>query len=280
MERAKYTLQDHISIFDTEWRYTVTNLPKPETCHQARLIKALTLVCSSSAQGLYLRWTPFVPNRATQEHALDHLILVSIADFRPLYESQDPSSPSNHKQTIEYLVKFLSTGIVINGVRYSFFGHSNSQLKSRSCYFLAGSKKEVGNIVEALGDFGKIKTAAKKAKRIGLLFSTANFVCEVSDARYQDIDDIERDGFIFTDGCGLASKDFVAFFASKKPIIYRDRRYHPSVLQIRYKGYKGVVTIEPQMPKGIWLKFRKSMKKFSGTSDLSFAVVEHSKVYH
>jgi hypothetical protein len=280
MARAQYTLQETISITDSAWRYNLPNLPKPDTCRQAGLVKAITLTCSPSRQGVYLRWSPASRNRATREHDLEELIQVSISDFRPVYDTQDSSLPSNHKQTVDYLARFLKAGIVINDVQYSFYGHSNSQLKSRSCYLLAGSKEEVGKKVETLGDFKKIKTVAKKAKRIGLLFSTADVVQDVPASRCQDIDDVERDGFIFTDGCGLISKDFVRLLASKKPIIFRDRRYHPSVLQIRYRSYKGVVAVEPRMEKGLWLKLRKSMKKFSGTTDMSFAVVEYSKVKH
>ncbi|ETI27931.1 hypothetical protein G647_00380 [Cladophialophora carrionii CBS 160.54] len=279
MERIKYTLQETISITDSAWRYNIPNLPKAETCHQAGRIKAVTLICSSSDQGIYLRWSPTPKNRATREHRLEDLIQVSISDFRPVYDTRDPSLPATPKQTVDYLTRFLTAGIIINDIRYSFFGHSNSQLKSRSCYLLAGTKEEVGKKVEALGDFKKIKTVAKKAKRIGLLFSTTDVVQDVPASRCQDIDDVERDGFIFTDGCGLISKDFIRLLASKKPIIFRDRRYHPSVLQIRYRGYKGVVTLEPRIEKGLWLKLRKSMKKFSGTTDMSFAVVEYSKPY-
>ena len=278
MEGIKFTLQDGIAISDSEWCYNVPHMPKPETCDGAGLIKALTLVCSTSAQGIYLRWTRLTPNRGTQQHEPKDLIQVSVADFRPVYDSQDPSLPSDHKQTVTYLTKFLTSGIVINGIRYSFFGHSNSQLKSRSCYFLTGTKEHVHKQVEALGDFSRIKTVAKKAKRIGLLFSSADVVQDVPSSRCQDIEDIEREGFIFTDGCGLISKGFVRMLAGKKPIVFRDRRYYPSVLQIRYQGYKGVVTVEPRMEPGFWLKLRKSMKKFSGTSDMSFAVVEYSKV--
>ncbi|KIW73618.1 hypothetical protein PV04_01721 [Phialophora macrospora] len=279
MERAKYTLQETISITDSAWRYNLPNLPKPDTCRQAGLIKAITLTCSPSTQGIYLRWVPASRNRATREHPLEELIQVSISDFRPVYDTQDPSLPSNHKQTVDYLARLLTAGIIINDVQYSFYGHSNSQLKSRSCYLLAGSKEEVGKKVEALGDFTKIKTVAKKAKRIGLLFSTADVVQDVPATRCQDVDDVERDGFIFSDGCGLVSKYFVRLLASKMRIVFRDRRYHPSVLQIRYRGYKGVVAVEPQMEKGLWLKLRKSMKKFSGTTDMGFAVVEYSKPY-
>ena len=278
MADLKFTLQDKIRVSDVNWTYNIPDLPNPNICRKAGLIKSLTLVCSSSTQGIYLRWATSSSNRGIRDHDLDTLIQVSVADVRPVYDSPEPDLPSDHKQTTDYLVRFLASGITINDVRYSFFGHSNSQLKSRSCYFLAGTKEEVNKKVEALGDFTKIKTVAKKAKRIGLLFSSADFVLSVSSSKCRDIDDVEREGFIFTDGCGLISKDFVRILASKKPILFRDRRYHPSVLQIRYQGYKGVVALEPRMEKGVWLNLRKSMKKFSGTSDLSFAVVEYSKV--
>ncbi|OQV00754.1 AAA domain-containing protein [Cladophialophora immunda] len=279
MKSAKYTLQDGIAISDSEWRYNIPSLPEPERCRQAGRIKSIQLSCSSSLQGIYLDWVPLTLNRATREHRLEDLVQVSVSDFRPVYDSRDESLPKDHSQAVDYICRFLTSGVVINGVQYSFYGHSNSQLKSRSCYLLAGSKKEVSKKVEALGDFSKIKTVAKKAKRIGLLFSTADVVQDVPNSRCRAIEDIERNGFIFTDGCGLASKDFVHLMASKKPIIFRGQRYYPSVLQIRYQGYKGVVCIEPRMEKGLWLKLRKSMKKFSGTDDMSFAVVAFSKPY-
>ncbi|KAJ5052606.1 hypothetical protein J3E74DRAFT_388204, partial [Bipolaris maydis] len=65
----------------------------------------------------------------------------------------------------------LVSGLTINGVTYNFFGHSNSQLKSRSCFLYAASKEEISIKVEAMGDFSKLKSVGKKAKRIGLLFS-------------------------------------------------------------------------------------------------------------
>ncbi|KIX05706.1 uncharacterized protein Z518_03678 [Rhinocladiella mackenziei CBS 650.93] len=279
MDRTKYTLQESISVSDARWQYHVSDLPKPEKCRQAGLIKSIELACSPSLQGIFLRFTCVSLNRATRDQRLEDLVQVSVSGFRPVPNSDSASVPTNHKQAVEYIARFLSSGVVINGQLYSFYGHSNSQLKSRSCYLLAGSKEEVRGKVDALGDFAKIKSVAKKAKRIGLLFSTADIVQEVPISRCRDIDDIERDGFIFTDGCGLISKDFARSLASKKPIVFRDRRYHPSVLQIRYLGYKGVVSVDPKLEKGFWLKLRKSMKKFTGTNDMSFAVVEHSKPY-
>lgn len=67
----------------------------------------------------------------------------------------------------------LISGIIINSTTYHFFGHLNSQLKSRSCFMYAALKQEISIKVKAMGDLSKIKSVSKKAKRIGLLFSSA-----------------------------------------------------------------------------------------------------------
>jgi len=270
---TQYTLQTRIAISDTEWKYKI-----PSDSRRAGKIKSLRLVSNSQSQGIFLQWIAVPLNRATRCHHPEDLVQVSFKDFRPTTTEDDESRPATHQQAVEYVERFLSTGLILNSTLYSFYGHSNSQLKSRSCYLLAGSRGYVIHKVESFGDFTKIKIVAKKAKRIGLMFSTADIVLDVPAERCQDTDDVERNGFIFTDGCGFISKTLVQILARRKPIIFRDRRYYPSVLQIRYRGYKGVVTIDPQMRSGIWLRLRKSMKKFGAIDDISFAVVEHSKV--
>lgn len=53
------------------------------------------------------------------------------------------------------------------------------------------------------------------------------------------------------------------------------------VAYIRYRGYKGVVSIHPALDKAgeHHLEFRKSQKKFAATIDDTLAVVGHSKPY-
>ncbi len=177
------------------------------------------------------------------------------------------------------MTRLLRTGIKLQGVHYHFYGYSNSQLKSRTCLLLAASKEAISRRIESFGDFSKMKTVAKKAKRIGLLFSAAQAATAVDPSRCEDIPDVENDNYVFTDGCGLISPGFAQELSRRLRLTFRDRRYSPSVFQIRYRGYKGVVTIDPTMriPRTL-LKFRKSMKKFSGGEDMSFCVVNYSKV--
>lgn len=53
----------------------------------------------------------------------------------------------------------------------------------------------------------------------------------------------------------------------------------PSVFQIRYRGYKGILTYEPSMRGKILAKFRDSMRKFKGAVDHGLYVVDYSKPY-
>ena len=269
----EHLLQDAITVRDGPWSYHVPDLRNP-----GDLVKSIDLRSDSTSQAITLKWTKIPGNRATSNIDPDHLIHITVTNFRLQDNSVTPPQPATSRESTDYLVRFLKSGITLNGTHYSFYGHSNSQLKSRSCFLRRGSPEEVDRSVESLGDFAKIKTVAKKAKRIGLLFSTADRVIDVAPERYQDIPDIEDGDFNFTDGCGLISLEFAKLLVHKKPIVFRNLKYLPSVFQIRYRGYKGVVTLDAAMKGAVWLQFRKSMKKFAGSEDLSFAVVEHSKV--
>ena len=278
LKRFKHTLQAELRPSDSKWSYHVSNLPNPKTTNGANLVKSIELITRPEASRIELQLKDSHHNRALSGESLDHFLHVSFPDFR-LYEQRESKvQPMTARESADYLVRFLKSGIDLNGVHYSFYGHSNSQLKSRSCYLLAGSKMEVSKKVEGLGDFSKITTVAKKAKRIGLLFSVSHTILDVPPERCEDIADIENVNYNFTDGCGNISLDLADRLARKGPILFRNKRYRPSVFQIRYRGYKGVVSLDARMKKGLWLQFRKSMRKFTGTDDLSFAVVEYSKV--
>ena len=278
LKRLKYTLQAEIRPSDGKWSYRVPDLPKPETSNGARLIKSIELVSKLESSAIVLQLRDVDYNRALSGAPLDRFVHVSFPNFHLCELKQGQLQPMTARDSADYLVRFLKSGIDLNGVHYSFYGHSNSQLKSRSCFLLAGSKQEVARKVESLGDFAKIASVAKKAKRIGLLFSVSHAVLDVPPEKCEDIDDIENTNYNFTDGCGNISPDLAARLVREKPILFRNKRYKPSVFQIRYRGYKGVVSLDPRMKKGLWLQLRKSMRKFTGTNDLSFAVVEYSKV--
>lgn len=61
--------------------------------------------------------------------------------------------------------EILKRGVFFSGVMCRFLGHSNSQLKEKTCFLMNASNEEIYELLALFGDFPKIKTAAKRAKR-------------------------------------------------------------------------------------------------------------------
>ena len=281
------TLQDSIKPNDCKWSYSLSNLPKKSELDLQGLIKSISVVSNSTQQNIILRFTRPSANRATANAPLNEFVSISFADFR-LQHSTDASpkkeggvlssTPATSKESADYVTRLLQHGIMIDGVTYNFFGHSNSQLKSRTCFLFAASKEQIALKVENLGDFSKMRSVAKKAKRIALLFSAAEVVCAVQPECCEDIPDVASKDYNFTDGCGLISESFAKLLVKTMNIRFRNQKYMPSVFQIRYRGYKGVLMVDPTMKGKATIKFRESMRKFKGGEDLSFSVIEYAKV--
>ena len=153
------------------------------------------------------------------------------------------------------------------GIReqYTFFAHSASQLRNRVCV-LYNNNPNIGkaeDIIGEFGDFEKIKTAAKRAARIGLLLSTAGETCKLQQEDITRIDDVERNDYTFTDGCGHISpalaRKITEHLGISKKYTHQEHPY-PSVFQVRLLGCKGVLALKPSLEKGV--EIRKSMEKF------------------
>ncbi|KAL9001670.1 MAG: hypothetical protein Q9188_005363 [Gyalolechia gomerana] len=287
MSNFACVLQNAIEPDDREWAFSIQNLPRATVTNGLGLIKSISVISSSSKQQITLKFVKHSENRAIDSRSLDQYIGISFEKFRlqyPPVQLKDgigpkDSQPAPPKESADYIYRLLSSGITLNGTIYHFFGHSNSQLKTKSCFLYAGSKEQISQQVDRLGDFSKIKSVAKLAKRIGLLFSSAKTATQLQPERCQDIADVVRDGHIFTDGCGLLSKKFAQRLVQNLDLRFRNLRYSPSVVQIRYAGYKGVLTLEPQLRGQILVQFRDSMRKVKDVGDRSFAVVDYSKPY-
>ena len=59
----------------------------------------------------------------------------------------------------------LKRGIAFSGTIYRFLGHSNSQLKEKTCFLMNATEEEIYELLACFGNFSKVKTAAKRAKR-------------------------------------------------------------------------------------------------------------------
>ncbi|KAK5170250.1 uncharacterized protein LTR77_004836 [Saxophila tyrrhenica] len=282
LKSFRATLQQEILPTDENWTYLVPNLPSSGKLDEAGATKSISFVSSKEEQYAELKIETLTSNRITRFYKAHLFLALNVANFRlrmPKESEDQEITFAPWRESAGYLAGLLKTGISLNNVHYSFFGHSNSQLKSRSCLLFAATKPEISVMVEALGDFSKMKSVAKKVKRIGLLFSTAEVAVQLDPDRCEDIDDVVFQDYTFTDGCGLISEQLARTVVQRRNIVFRNKRYLPSVFQIRYKGYKGVLTLAPSLKGQFQVQFRQSMKKFTTATDNSFSVVECSKPY-
>ncbi|KAG2003690.1 RNA helicase [Coprinopsis cinerea AmutBmut pab1-1] len=266
------------SLDDEDWHFNI-----PPQFLSGELRKRRMLKISMSGEGISLDTDSMSSNRILHSDDPTKFILLALdRTFR------FPDHPP--RTTTEYLNRMFKAGVFLNGVQYRFYHHSNSQLRGRSCFLReANSDKELDDRIYALGDFSRINNVAKRAKRIGLLFSSAEVDFNLDPTFVEDIGDIEIGGEVFSDGCGLISKSLTKQIAKAKKLMFRGIRYTPVVIQIRYEGYKGVLMLHPDLDERnrqrepgtppCYAQFRKSMKKFKATSDHSFSVVGYSKPY-
>ncbi|KAH7343653.1 RNA dependent RNA polymerase-domain-containing protein [Rhizoctonia solani] len=272
MAPVEFVLRTPLQPDEDSWVFTLPSpLPAPRR-GQGKLLRF-------SPDGLVLTLDQFPSNRVLHHDIPDQYILASFSALR--FKDNPPSAAAN------YIQRVLVKGLFLNGQQYRFYHHSNSQLRSRSCWLRAASTdEELDRMIEGLCDVSKINNIAKRAKRIGLLFSGAEIDWNLNPALTKDIPDITLGEELFSDvshglGCGLISKKFMQLLAKKKKIVHRGFRYTPSVIQIRYRGYKGVLGLHPQLDEAAQqhVHFRDSMRKLKTGTDNTFSVVDYSKPY-
>ena len=170
------------------------------------------------------------------------------------------------KQIQLFLIKPLQVRLQSKIATFKYFGQSPSQLRKKVCVLYDQALGNRQDLLGAFGNFDKIKDTAKYSARVGLLLSSFNKVMELREHNLDySLEDVERNGFNFTDGCGIISPDLLVDIADQMHIsfIYRNQKFKcPSVIQIRLNGCKGVLSAAKNnsIPRKIWL--RKSLVKF------------------
>ncbi|XP_073142058.1 RNA-dependent RNA polymerase 2 [Henckelia pumila] len=158
------------------------------------------------------------------------------------------------------ILSILRDGIVIGDKKFEFLAFSASQLRSNAVWMFASNEHvKAEDIREWMGCFTKIRSVSKCAARMGQLFSSSKQTVEVHPRDVDVIPDIEviTDGvkYCFSDGIGKISYLFAKDISRKLGL-----SRVPSAFQIRYGGYKGVITVDRRCFRKLAL--RNSMLKF------------------
>ncbi|KAJ7387485.1 hypothetical protein OS493_000815 [Desmophyllum pertusum] len=153
----------------------------------------------------------------------------------------------------------LERGIFCRQRVYFFLGHSDDQLKKKSCYLMSASHENIHVLLAQFGDFLAERNLGKRARKIGMLFSTLNKPLSLAATEYKVQPDIKRGVFrsyTFTDGCGFMSPEF----SSEVQRIF-ELDYQPSAVQVRYRGIEGMLALKEDLTE-VKVQFHNSMQKF------------------
>lgn len=233
---------------------------------------ALTSKATITPTGLLLRGPDWdISNRILRKYQdyTEYFMRVTCAEEDGLSVFFDPraSQDAVYNRFTSVFVK----GIKIAGRHFEFLGFSHASLREHQAWLMApffhdGKLIRARDVIKDLGDFDDFVCSAKCAARIGQAFSDTIFAVRVPSSAYviETKDDIERNGRCFSDGCGTISLDLLKTVWKKLPPGRRKKR--PTILQIRFRGAKGVLSLDTSLA-GEQLHVRKSMTKFIAKDD-------------
>ncbi|KNF06135.1 hypothetical protein PSTG_00645 [Puccinia striiformis f. sp. tritici PST-78] len=166
----------------------------------------------------------------------------------------------------------LADQLLIAGRPFEFLCYSSSALKSHQAWFVCpfihrGQLVNASKIRDRMGCFSTVnKIPARYMARVAQAFTTTKKAITLQPSQIKIMDDVIRNGSVFTDGvgsisCSLAKKvqDSLRTGSSEK------QELDASCYQIRLGGYKGMISIDNTLDGDI-VRLRPSMRKFEGES--------------
>lgn len=266
---AKITYYDPMKIFDIQFFSGATNRRIPTYCCYMRSARVTPTT-------IYFN-TPSVDitNRVVRHYIeyADRFLRIRFTDEK--LEGRINSTYNNCMEEVFSRVKrTMMNGITIGDRHYEFLAFGNSQFREHGAYFFASLPNLTASNIRAwMGHFSDIKVIAKHAARLGQCFSTTRAVtgCPV---QLREIDDIERNGYTFSDGVGRISR-FLAQMVTAEHKIRTPSGEPPSVFQFRLGGCKGILTISPEAQRQE-VQIRKSQYKFAAIHN-GLEVIRHSQ---
>lgn len=142
------TLRAPLLPEDDSWEFNLSTPLPPARPRQGKLL-------IFSAESLTLQIAEFPSNRVLHQDSADEFILASFGALR--FKDRRPTDVAN------YIQRVFVKGFFLDGKQYRFYHHSNSQLRSRSCWLRrADTDEELDRRIEGLCDVSKINNIAKR----------------------------------------------------------------------------------------------------------------------
>ncbi|PPQ73217.1 hypothetical protein CVT24_010027 [Panaeolus cyanescens] len=183
---------------------------------------------------------------------------------------------------------FLRQGLHIAGRKFEFLAYSQSALKEHCVWFVKGFNDpdsprvyvDAKKIIQTLGDFARrdqrlMRCPARYAARLSQAFTATDAVNVAVDSVIEEPDiEVELPSgkkYQFTDGVGTISEELAReIWAQLKAVKKkgRSRIPHPKAYQIRFKGSKGMVSVDHKL-RGLAMTLRPSMIKFEAPEEMN-----------
>ncbi|KAF8643903.1 hypothetical protein AX16_008919 [Volvariella volvacea WC 439] len=192
------------------------------------------------------------------------------------------------------VLKVLKEGFKLAGREFKFLAYSSSALREHAVWFMRPFQHAQHGFVtpdsirNSRGDFAKskdlLKCPSKYAARLALAFTATEPSVKIRRNQWEEVEDLGNKPYLFTDGVGTISQALGDRIWAE---LCRTRREHgafsvqPSVYQIRFLGYKGVVAVDRLLdhhPSGVEMRLRPSMKKFE-SRDVEEADIEIAQAF-
>ncbi|ORD93756.1 RDR1, partial [Enterospora canceri] len=180
-------------------------------------------------------------NRVLRNFEPDRFLRVSLREDEDTKFQNDLAR--GQEAVYDFFRRTLLDGMFVGPRKYFFLVMTAAQMSAHNAWFIstliAGRRVIGADYVRGwLGDFRKIKNIGKYAVRIGQAFSATKEAVGVD--RVVVLGDVVRNGYVFTDGAGVITRQLGRGIAESLGL-----NYVPSAYQIRFGGAKGVVTVQP-----------------------------------
>ncbi|KAJ7256500.1 RNA dependent RNA polymerase-domain-containing protein [Mycena haematopus] len=181
----------------------------------------------------------------------------------------------------------LKRGLVLGGREFEFLAYSTSALRGHAVWFMSPFMDANGAWITSeiirkdVGDFAGtplLKCPSKYAARLAQAFTATDRGISLRRDQWEEVPDIIVPGheedpklhskFVYTDGVGTIARKLGNEMWQLQCESRHDKGANsipPSAYQIRFLGYKGVVSVDEELdnhPDGILMRLRPSMKKF------------------
>ncbi|KAL0937668.1 suppressor of ascus dominance [Colletotrichum truncatum] len=262
-DRAKWTLEyftdrgqrvwNPMEIFDSEeGRLYFPNASTPHYCTTIRKIVVTPTVVYYNSPSVESS------NRVLRKYSIyqDRFLRVQFTD--ELYNGKIYSDSGG--ELFSRVYRALAKGITIGSRHYEFLAFGNSQIRESAVYFFCPTEHlSCDQIRDWMGHFSHIKNVAKYAARIGQCFSTTREIRGVTVPKIVPIEDIEQNGYCFSDGVGKISQLLAKMVVQE--MRDEDLNITPSAFQFRMGGCKGMLVVWPDA-KNLEVHIRQSQEKF------------------